>query len=288
MTIIDTPWNAGSRAAQLRQAGVGTVIRYYDHTNSTKLPEKRLEAAEAGRIAAAGLRLAVTFQQRQDRVADFGEGQGFEAGRAAHEYATAVIGQPAGSAVYFSVDFDAEPSDLDAVAAFFGGVRRAFDEAGQGSAGFAIGAYGSGLVLGRLRDAGLASFFWLALSRGWADFEKFHATGGWHLLQAQATKLAGLDADLDLANPDMPGFGEFALGAAGPGAGLPAGEPHVVVARTGLYLRQGPGIEFPVSGLDPSGGVVFVLKRERDWGACRSPGDGRRTGTSTPRSCGRP
>jgi len=36
--IIDTLWFAGAKAAQLKQAGIGTVIRYYNFQNSSALP----------------------------------------------------------------------------------------------------------------------------------------------------------------------------------------------------------------------------------------------------------
>lgn len=275
MLIIDTPHNAGRRAAALKAAGVETVVRYYNHRNSTVLPEKRLTRAEAEQLAGAGLKIAVTFQQRQNQVGDFDEDKGLAAGRAAYAYARDTIRQPAGSAIYFSVDFDASTAQLAKVLAFFTGVRKAFDELGSGDPAYAVGAYGSGRVLAKLRDEGLATFFWLALARGWAEFQSFRDSGDWHLLQTEETRVAGLDVDLNEANPDQAGFGEFALSL---GPVLPLGEPHVVIARSGLRLRQGPGLEFGVTAVVPFGTTVHVLRRDRDWGLVDLQGDGRADG----------
>lgn len=275
MTIIDTPHNAGSHAAALKAAGVRAAVRYYNYQNSTTLPEKRLTRFEAKQLVTAGIKLAVTFQQRQNQVGDFDEEKGNRAGAAAYNYARDTILQPAGAAIYFSVDFDATTAQLNKVEAFFTGVQKAFNELGQGTPSYSVGVYGSGRVLSRLRDKGLASFFWLAMSRGWAEFEAFHDSGDWHLLQTKEIEIAGLDVDLNEANPNQPGFGEFSL-ALGPALAL--GEPHSVIARVGLRLRQGPGLEFAVNALIPFGTTVHVIRRDRDWALVDLQGDGRADG----------
>lgn len=184
-------------------------------------------------------------------------------------------GSPPGSAIYFSVDFDVTVTQLNKVEAFFTGVQKAFDELGQGVPSYSVGAYGSGRVLGRLRDKGLANYFWLAMSRGWAEFEAFHDSGDWHLLQTKETEIAGLDVDLNEANVNQPSFDEFSLVL---GPVVPLGEPHCVIARAGLRLRQGPGLEFDVSALIPFGTSVHVLRRDRDWALVDLQGDGRADG----------
>ena len=83
MSIIDTTSNTQSSIPCLLSQGVQTVIRYYNFSNSSTFPEKRLELPEAELLSANGLQIAVIFQQRQDRVADFGESNGIAAGRRA-------------------------------------------------------------------------------------------------------------------------------------------------------------------------------------------------------------
>jgi hypothetical protein len=59
--VIDTPWNVTAHLRRLRTAGVETIIRYYNHQNSSKLPDKRIDKPEAIAIADEGLRLCVVF-----------------------------------------------------------------------------------------------------------------------------------------------------------------------------------------------------------------------------------
>lgn len=210
--IIDTPWNTTSALPQLSAAGVTAVVRYYNHSNSTTLPQKCLSAAEAQAIDAAGMRLAVTFQQRQNSVADFTQQAGQQAGAKAFDYASNTIGQPLNSTIYFSVDCDLfRASELAAVDSFFQGVSAAFAAAAGGGPCYAVGVYGSGTVLDHLRNNGLAAFFWLAQSHGWSGYQAFKNSGHWHLLQGPPTLIAGLDVDTNDDNPAQPDFGGFTL-----------------------------------------------------------------------------
>lgn len=212
--IIDTPWNTTGKLSQLAAAGVDTIVRYYNYSNSTTLPQKGLTAAEANAIAAAGMKLAVTFQQKQNSVGDFSLEAGTAAGVQAFGYASATIGQPFNSTIYFSVDCDLfRNSELAAVDSFFTGVRDAFAAAANGGASYAVGVYGSGTVLDHLRVKGLATFFWLAQSQGWSGYKDFKNSNRWHLLQGAATTVAGLDVDTNDDNPTRPDFGAFLLNA---------------------------------------------------------------------------
>jgi len=131
--IIDTPWNTTSKLPKLRAAGVTTILRYYNHRNSPVLPEKCLTPSEARAINDAGLRIGVTFEQRQDQVSDFSEQAGINAANRAIELADD-IGQPVSSGIYFSVDCDLfHSSELVAVAEFFQGVQETFATAASGT-----------------------------------------------------------------------------------------------------------------------------------------------------------
>lgn len=205
--ILDTPHRTTSKVTQLKNAGVKTIIRYYNHQNSSVLPNKGLTAAEAQAIHGAGMTIAVTFQQRQNQIADFNKTKGTAAGVRALDLATNTINQPSTSVIYFSVDRDfISAADLGKVDKFFEGVNDAFTTAG---ANYGIGAYGSGKVLDRLRTAGLAKFFWLAQSTGWSGFQTFKNSGRWHLLQGPVTTVQTIDCDTNQSNPARPNFGAF-------------------------------------------------------------------------------
>ena len=225
MSIIDTPLKTTTKIACLKSEGVGTVIRYYNFRNSNVFPNKRLELPEAKALSENEIQLAVVFQQRQDRVTDFSETKGFDAGSTAFRHAQDKIGQPANSGIYFSVDFDASNSQItNNVIPYFRGVRRAFIEAGGGNQIYRIGVYGSGLVSSRLTDEGLIQLIWLAMSRGFRGTREALEAGEFHLAQrAPAARLCGLDVDFNDPNPARPDFGAFTVAAVVPSPVVPQG-----------------------------------------------------------------
>ena len=249
MTIIDTPFKTTSSIACLRSRGVRTVIRYYNFSNSGTFPNKRLELPEAEALSSNEMQIAVVFQQRQDRLADFSESKGFAAGRTAFRHAQNSIGQPANSGIYFSVDFDASNSEItNAVIPYFKGVRNAFtQESGGGDPEYRVGVYGSGLVSSRLTEEGLIQLTWLAMSRGFRGTREALEAGEFHLAQrAPATTLCGLGVDFNDSNPNRPDFGAFTIDAdvVPPSPLATIGQQHRVTARSGLRLREGPGSQF--------------------------------------------
>src|SRR6266508_3190724 len=123
MDIIDTPFDTTPKISCLVSHGIGTVIRYYNFSNSRSFPEKCLQLAEAQALGSQGVRIAVVFQQRQNQVADFSQLKGEVAGRRAYPHAHDNIGQPGASAIYVAVDFDAVPIQIENnIAPYFEGV----------------------------------------------------------------------------------------------------------------------------------------------------------------------
>jgi len=212
---IDTPFNTTAKIPCLLSKGVQTVIRYYNFSNSANFPDKRLERPEAEALIAHGLQIAVVFQQRQNQLADFSEAKGVEAGRRAYRHAQDAIGQPSGSAIYFSVDFDATSAEIEnQVAPFFAGIKRAFADESGGQVDYRVGAYGSGAVCSSLTNKGLIDLTWLAMSRGFRGTREALNAGAFHLAQrAPEATLCGLGVDFNDLNPNRPDFGAFvALG----------------------------------------------------------------------------
>lgn len=214
MSIIDTPAKTTAKLECLKSKDVTTIIRYYNFRNSTQLPEKRLLLPEAQAIAASGRKIAVVFQQGQNSAADFSDEKGFKAGLRAFTYARDDIGQPTGSGIYFSVDFDASSSEINQkVVPYFNGVIRAFNQESAGEPSYRIGVYGSGLTSSKLTDKGLIELTWLAMSRGFRGTREALEAGEFHLNQIPPEKvLCGLDVDFNETNPARPDFGAFTLG----------------------------------------------------------------------------
>lgn len=277
MSIIDTPFNTRSSIQCLLSAGVRTVIRYYNFSNSSRLPQKRLELAEAQILAASGIQIGVVFQQRQDRAADFDKAKGFSAGREAYRYAQNSIGQPAGSAIYFGVDFDATNAVIAAnIVPFFEGVKDAFAQESGGQPSYKVGAYGSGLTCGTLTQNNLIEFVWLAMSRGFQGTQAALAAGAFHLAQRfPDTKLCGLGVDFNDANPSRPDFGAFTLDVEvqPPFPETGVGDRYRVTARHGLRLREGPGTQFDIVGVLRPGQIVFVVSIADQWARVDIEGD---------------
>ena len=91
------------------------------------------------------------------------------------------IGQPAGTAIYFAVDFNFHRTDTvtrKRLLIYFQTVHRIVK-----GAGYLLGAYGSGDALALLRQQSLVDFTWLSASRGYAGSSAFHNSGAWHLFQ---------------------------------------------------------------------------------------------------------
>lgn len=134
--------------------GVSFVVRYLDESSW-----KRMTAGEAKIISNAGVRLGSVFERKGDRASVVGS-QGAADGQSALRSAKAV-GQPEGSTIYFAVDYEAGPADMDNIEAYL----RAAD---QVTPGYHIGVYGSYYVIEAMFNRGVCKYFWqtIAWSRG--------------------------------------------------------------------------------------------------------------------------
>ena len=269
--IIDSPYNLGEHAARLFQEGVRTVIRYYNNKNSTTFPSKCLTLDEYDKLVAAGLNVAVVFQQRGGAggfIDDFGTGKGTRDATRAQALA-AGIGQPNGSGIYFGVDHDfAKPAELAQIERYFREVNAVF--AGH----FRVGVYGSGAVCSRMKTAQLASLFWLPGAMGWTGSTAFLASQQWTLFQKFQeirSDFGGFDYDGNLFNPAFADFGQF-----GPHPPVTASKVAVfeVTARSGLRLRGGPGSSFDTLRTLPLGTLVHGVGQDGAWVQVDVNGDG--------------
>ncbi len=204
--VIDTNMDATHKLATLKDDGVATVIRYDNRLNPHG--EKQVKPAEARAIAAAGLRLGIVYEGAGDQSGQFSDGIGYLDARYSREQA-ALRGQPDGSAVYFAVDFDANPLQIKLhVVPYFQGVRRAFAEPGD-LPELRVGVYGSGLSCRSVLEAGLADLSWVSCSMGWNESHVFVAGGRWNIRQHVPQVIAGLDTDPNEVNAAHPDIGDF-------------------------------------------------------------------------------
>lgn len=280
--VIDSPWQMGQYAAELKASGVETIIRYYNHTNSTVLPQKRIEKDEYDQILAAGLSLAVVFQQRggaKGNIQDLNAASGARDGARALELAKA-YGQPKNSAIYFAVDHDyVAPKDIASIVDYFKAAAAAL----KGS--YRVGVYGSGMVGAAVRDAGAATFIWLAAAKGWAGTKDMLKTDRWALYQFYPPEsYNGVTYDGNFVGGKWKDFGQFYADASntiklGPTLKLAAAisthsELAEVTATSGLNLRRGPAESFGIETVLPLGTRAVILQRSGNWAKLDRNGDG--------------
>lgn len=281
-SIIDAALNVSPFAETLRRAGVDTVIRYYNHRNSARLPSKCLTSGEVQALSEAGLALAVVFQQGGGAGGDIAEltsDTGTRDANRALELAT-TLEQPNGSAIYFAVDHDyVRSADLLSIEQYFGAARRVLE--GK----YLVGCYGSGTVAGRVKNLGLVEHIWLSGSKAWSGTTAMLATDRWSLFQKDlnvAFPGAGFFCDGNIQNPAFPDFGQFRRGVATDPSGLsprPTARTLMeVAARRGLVLRAGPGQTFDKLAVLEEGTVVEALRRSGEWIEVDLQGDGKSDG----------
>lgn len=207
--IIDVASDIAPFATRLAAAGVKTVIRYYNHRNSTALPSKCLTRKELDALHGAGLAVAVVFQQRGGaggHIEDFDAVNGDRDAARALELA-AELGQAVGSAIYFAVDWDfASRAELDRLTRYFERVKNALDRRHR------AGVHGSGTVGSHLKARGLVDHIWLASDLGWSGTRAALDAGDWSLFQKyphEVSPVGGFGYDGNVVNPAIEDYGQF-------------------------------------------------------------------------------
>jgi len=188
-------------AACLKENGFGFAIRYY----SAKPRKKNLTLTEAQALVKAGLLLGVVFEETARRSLS-GRAQGVSDAKTAHAMAVNEIGQPPNTPIYFAVDFDAKPSEMPKVIAYFEGVRDGLAQANGGTARYGVGVYGSGLTCTELLKRELVTFTWLIESTGFLGSKDFARQKLYNLIQIfvppDGQPVCKVVVDPDEMNPD--------------------------------------------------------------------------------------
>jgi len=179
---ISTNIDCTAQADCLAQ-NVQFMARYYCAGDNSK----KLSLPEAVALSQAGLELVVVYENSPTSLGYFSSNAGHRDGVDAYHYAMS-LNQTAGSAIYFAVDYDADPSDVSgAINDYFSGVAQGFaDAAGGPTPMYKIGVYGSGLCCQWLLNHNPAVIFtWLAESTGWNGSKTFDA---WNMKQSFMTQ----------------------------------------------------------------------------------------------------
>jgi hypothetical protein len=168
---IDLPTDARDVSLELKDSHLDFVARYYRDPTS-RWPA--LSAAEARMVSSAAMKLVALWESHSHRPDYFSYASGYSDALAAHRQAKAT-GQPAGSAIYFAVDYNAQEPDVSGpVDQYFRGIAAGLAAALMGQAPeYRVGVYGSGTVCDYLKRARLAEYTWLSNSTAWTGYDSF-------------------------------------------------------------------------------------------------------------------
>lgn len=148
-------------------------------------------------LTRGGVTIVAVYEDAPTQASYFSADRGREDAAAAMEQAAAV-GQPRGSGIYFTVDYDATSKDIQGVITdYFKGIVETIGDA------YRVGVYGSGATCLAIYNGGLAKLAWLAQSTGWSGYSNFNA---WAIKQGPEMVICGLNADSDIAHDDFGGF----------------------------------------------------------------------------------
>lgn len=150
---------------------------------------KRLTKVEADIITAAGLQIVSVFETTEDRALG-GREAGLEDGAAAERVA-AEVSQPAGSCIYFAVDFDVKPDQMETVIEYIRG-------ASEATPNYSTGVYGCCALIEAAVAASACSHFWqtLAWSHGLkSEYANIYQCDNGP--EGQGMCINGIDVDLD-------------------------------------------------------------------------------------------
>ena len=196
---IDMATDARDVSGELKGSHVDFVARYYRDAES-RWPT--LSPAEAATLSAQGYKIVVVWESHSGRPSYFSYASGFADGVNAYRQAKA-IGQPADSAIYFAVDYNAQAPDIyGSIDHYFRGVANGLASVG-GFGQYKIGVYGSGAVCGYLKYKRLAQYAWLSNSTAWTGYDSFRA---WNIRQLTTFPFLSFGHDRNEAAGDYGGF----------------------------------------------------------------------------------
>jgi hypothetical protein len=196
---IDLPIDASDVLNELKGSHIDFVARYY-RSPASRWPA--LSPSEAQRLSSLGLNIVAVWEWHSGTPEYFTYASGYNDALTAYRQAKAV-GQPAGSAVYFAVDFNAQGQALSAVDQYFRGIAAGFAAASGGNAEYKVGVYGSGAVCDAVKRAGLAQYSWLSNSTAWAGSLGYD---GWNIKQGGRFAELSFNHDGNEARAEYGGF----------------------------------------------------------------------------------
>lgn len=192
---LDTVSNVTKIVQEIKNSGYSFVIRYYSLSDNLK----RTSAAELAAIGNAGLKRVVVYQNLHNEYSKFSTSIAQKDGSDAISQAKSV-GQMSG-AIYFAVDYDASADQIDGnIKAYFKTLQSMLSQAG-----YSLGVYGSSLTCKKLKEAGIVTYTWLAMSTSWGYGTTWT---NWNIHQTVEVTVGGIACDKDEAK-SLSGIGAW-------------------------------------------------------------------------------
>lgn len=171
------------------------IARYYSRT--TKIAGKKITPAEAQLISERGFKIVAVYEDLPTTADYFSADRGKADAEGAMQQAS-LIGQPKGSAIYFAVDYNAQPEDISGpIKDYFEAIAATLGDA------YPAGIYGPGSACDAMLKCGYVKYAWLSQSTG---FDGYNTFTGWCINQGPETSVSGLNSDVDIARGDYGGF----------------------------------------------------------------------------------
>jgi LysM repeat protein len=184
MSMIDCATKLTSVYADvLVKNGVTHVGRYLPTTDW-----KGLTLVEVEVIKEAGLQLISIYEKGSTKASYFTKDQGVEDANHAYQLAKS-LNQPEGTAIYFTVDYDAQTKDFANILNYFQGVKDTLQS-------YKVGVYGKFETIVLIQTKKLADYFWQTYA--WSNGQR---AKNLHLFQYKNDTTAfGLSFGIDLVN----------------------------------------------------------------------------------------
>jgi LysM repeat protein len=184
MSMIDCATKLTSVYADvLVKNGVTHVGRYLPTTDW-----KGLSLVEVEVIKEAGLNLISIYEKGSTKASYFTKDQGVEDANHAYQLAKS-LNQPEGTAIYFTVDYDAQTKDFAGILNYFQGLKDTLQS-------YKVGVYGKFETIVLIQTKKLADYFWQTYA--WSNGQRAKKL---HLFQYKNdTNAYGLTFGIDLVN----------------------------------------------------------------------------------------
>jgi hypothetical protein len=201
---VDASQHVTNLVQDFANDGVKAIGRYYNYGAGQKV----LSRVEAQAIFSKGMSIWVTFQYYNNAIKWFNSKLGAQDAARALQCAQEIVGQPEGTTIYFSADFNVGKAEYEGgVRPYFLAVQSAFRRA-DGTMPYRIGVYSDGYACRRLIEDNIVKDTWLSCSSSFTETGQFRASKKWSIAQTCGVpKRFGIDVDNDDVN--AAGFGGF-------------------------------------------------------------------------------